>query len=317
MKDLFEREISYLRISVTDLCNLRCRYCMPECGVEKWQHDKTLSFEEIEQIVRCAAELGVKKLRITGGEPLVRRGIAELCRQLKAIDGIEELALTTNGILLADCAQALKQAGVDRVNISLDTLNGEKFGHMTRGGELNRVLAGIAAAKAAGLTPIKLNCVLIGGFNDDEIADFVALTRDEDVEVRFIELMPLGPGAQFPKESFLPCDEVLRRVPELESLHTTSGVARLYRLPDGKGKVGLISPVSCEFCHRCDRLRLTSDGKLKPCLHSDKEIPLRGLENAELLEAITQAIQSKPRRRVELCPGQPTAGGRSMNRIGG
>lgn len=317
MKDQFSRDISYLRISVTDLCNLRCRYCMPACGVEKWERRDILTFEEIETIVRAAAELGVRKLRITGGEPLVRRGVTDLCYTLSSIPGIEELAITTNGLLLERDAQALKDAGVDRVNISIDTLNAEKFYQMTRGGDLKAVLRGIEAAKRVGLAPVKLNCVLIGGFNDDEIGDLVALTRREDIEVRFIELMPLGPGADFPKEAFLPCDTVLERVPDLENLETTSGVARLYRLPGAAGKVGLISPVSCEFCHRCDRLRLTSDGKLKPCLHSDKEIPLRGLEGLELRRAIAAAIQAKPQRHEELKPGTPTAGGRSMNRIGG
>ncbi|MBR1780620.1 MAG: GTP 3',8-cyclase MoaA [Oscillospiraceae bacterium] len=316
MQDGFQRKITYLRVSLTDLCNLRCRYCMPECGVEKFDHDRVLRFEEVEEIVRMAVELGVRKVRLTGGEPLVRRGLPALCAALNAIPGLEELTLTTNAVLLEEQAQALKDAGVRRVNISLDTLNPDKFRDMTRGGDLDRVLRGIAAARAVGMTPIKLNTVLIGGFNDDEIPALVELTRDRDLEVRFIELMPLGPGAAFPPSAFLPCTTVLERVPELREIGS-SGVARLYRLPDGRGKVGLITPVSHDFCAECDRLRLTSDGKLKPCLHSDREIPLRGLHGEALRQTFLQAVALKPERHEELEPGRVSAGGRPMNRIGG
>lgn len=317
MEDNYARSITYLRVSVTDLCNLRCRYCMPECGVDKRDHGDILRFEEIVEIVTAAAELGVRKVRITGGEPLVRPGLPELCRRLSLIPGVEELDLTTNGLLLERDAQALKEAGVCRVNISLDTLKPDRFAEMTRGGDLNQVFRGIEAARRAGLTPIKLNTVLIGGFNDDEISDLVELTRHEDLEVRFIELMPLGPGAEFPAKAFLPCNTVLERVPELRPLEQTCGVARLYQLPGARGRVGLISPVSHDFCSRCDRVRLTSDGKLKPCLHSDKEISLRGLQGAELRKTLAEAVRSKPWSHQPLEPGHPTAGGRSMNRIGG
>lgn len=317
MKDNYARSITYLRVSVTDLCNLRCRYCMPECGVDKREHGDILRFEEIQEIVAAAAELGVRKVRITGGEPLVRPGLPELCRRLSRIPGVEELDLTTNGLLLERDAQALKEAGVCRVNISLDTLKPDRFSEMTRGGDLNQVFRGIEAARRVGLTPIKLNTVLIGGFNDDEISDLVELTQNQDLEVRFIELMPLGPGADFPPQAFLSCDTVLERVPELRPLEQTCGVARLYQLPEARGRVGLISPVSHDFCHCCDRVRLTSDGKLKPCLHSDKEFSLRGLRGAELRETLAEAIRSKPQSHQPLEPGHPTAGGRPMNRIGG
>ena len=225
MTDEFSRSITYLRVSVTDLCNLRCRYCMPACGVAKRGHDDILSFEEIWEIVSAAAKLGVRKVRITGGEPLVRPGLPELCRRISSIPGIEELVVTTNGLLLAEQAEALKNAGVRRVNISLDTLDPEKFSRMTRGGDLDQVLRGIEAAYRVGFAPLKINTVLIGGFNDDEIPELVELTRKYPIEVRFIELMPLGPGADFPKESFLPCSVVPERVPELRPLERSSGVA--------------------------------------------------------------------------------------------
>jgi GTP 3',8-cyclase len=317
MRDDFQREITYLRVSVTDLCNLRCKYCMPAEGVVKRCHEEILRLEEIETIVRAAAELGVRKVRITGGEPLVRPGVVELCQKINAIDGIDEIAITTNGLLLERYAEPLAQAGVKRVNISLDTLRPDRFREITRGGELEQVLWGIAAAEQAGLNPIKINTVLIGGFNDDEVTDLVELTRKRNIEVRFIELMPLGPGAAFPKETFLPCDFVPRQVKELQALDAVSGVARLYQLPDAVGCVGLISPVSCDFCAQCDRIRLTSDGKLKPCLHSDQEIPLRGLTGEALRQALQEGIRRKPQRHDPLKPGAPTAGGRPMNRIGG
>ena len=317
MTDEFSRSITYLRVSVTDLCNLRCRYCMPACGVAKRGHDDILSFEEIWEIVSAAAKLGVRKVRITGGEPLVRPGLPELCRRISRIPGIEELVVTTNGLLLAEQAEALKNAGVRRVNISLDTLDPEKFSCMTRGGDLDQVLRGIEAAYRVGFAPLKINTVLIGGFNDDEIPELVELTRKYPIEVRFIELMPLGPGADFPKESFLPCSVVPEWVPELRPLERSSGVARLYALSGAKGSVGLISPISHDFCAQCDRIRLTSDGKLKPCLHSDKEIYLRGLHGTMLEQSLVDAIRAKPQSHQELVPGHVSAGGRPMNRIGG
>ena len=247
----------------------------------------------------------------------MRPGLPELCRRISSIPGIEELVVTTNGLLLAEQAEALKNAGVRRVNISLDTLDPEKFSRMTRGGDLDQVLRGIEAAYRVGFAPLKINTVLIGGFNDDEIPELVELTRKYPIEVRFIELMPLGPGADFPKESFLPCSVVPERVPELRPLERSSGVARLYALPGAKGRVGLISPISHDFCAQCDRIRLTSDGKLKPCLHSDKEIYLRGLHGTMLEQSLVDAIRAKPQSHQELVPGHVSAGGRPMNRIGG
>ncbi len=314
MKDQFEREISYLRVSITDLCNLRCRYCMPD-GVCRVQHEDILSFAEIAEIVAAAAELGVRKVRITGGEPLVRRGCADLCRMIAQVPGIREIDLTTNGVLLERYAQELKDAGVTRVNISVDSLDPDKYRDITGGGELTAALAGIRAAQAAGLTPVKLNTVLIGGFNDDEIPTFVELTRRSPLELRFIELMPMG--GRFGKEAYLPGDTVLERVPELAPVEHDGGVARLYRLPDGLGRVGLISPLSRHFCSTCNRLRLTSEGNLKPCLHSNQEIPVRGKHGEELRETLRKAIYAKPQMHGVLDAEHPSEAGRTMNTIGG
>ncbi len=315
MKDLYQREITYLRVSVTDLCNLRCRYCMPE-GVCQKSCAEILRFEEIAEIVAAAAQLGVYKVRITGGEPLVRRGIVDLCRMVAEVPGIREVALTTNGLLLPRYAQALRQAGVHRVNISLDTMDAEKYRRITGGGSLQGVLDGIHAAIEAGLTPVKLNVVLIGGFNEDEIADFVALTREHPLEVRFIELMPMG--GDFGREAYLPNRTVLERVPALVPVEGESGsVSRLYRLPEGVGRVGLISPLSHHFCGSCNRLRLTSEGNIKPCLHSNQEIRVRGLHGEELLEALRGSIRRKPVQHGQLDAEHFSEAGRTMNTIGG
>jgi len=317
VKDAYQREISYLRVSLTDRCNLRCVYCMPPEGVEKRSHSQILSLEEIAEIAREAAALGVRKIRLTGGEPLVRRGILSLCRSLRDIPELRELALTTNGLLLPEMAEDLKSAGVDRVNISLDTLDPKKYRQITRGGSLDAALAGIQAAKAAGLTPLKLNCVLIGGFNDGEIAALAALTEREPVEVRFIELMPIGSAAAFGAEAYLPCETVLERLPGLEPVEQDGGVAERFRLPGAKGTVGLIRPLSRCFCARCDRIRLTADGCLKPCLHSREEIPLRGLHGPALRQRLAEAILHKPEQHGELSAQVRSQAARDMNQIGG
>ena len=314
MLDNCGRTIDYLRLSVTDLCNYRCRYCMPPEGVEKRPHGDILSIEELSEIAAAAAACGVKKIRLTGGEPLVRRGLIELVRQLRAIPGVEELCLTTNGSLLPRLARPLREAGLDRLNISLDTLRPDRFAAMTRLGVLQDVQAGIRAAEAAGFHDLKFDTVLIGGFNDDEIGDFVDLSRGHPWEMRFIELMPMGPCAGWDKSCFLPAGTVLDRVPELEPIQA-QGVARRYRLPGAEGTVGLISPVSRDFCGSCRRIRVTADGRLKGCLHSREEIPLRGLHGRELADAIRQGILHKPERHhlTERKSDTP----RNMNQIGG
>jgi len=317
MIDNYNRKINYLRVSVTDKCNLRCRYCMPEEGVQKRNHEEMMTVEETFMAIKSAAELGINKIRITGGEPLVKRGIVNLCKAVADIPGIEEVCITTNGILLTKYAEELKAAGVDRLNISLDTLNPEKFNYITRIGNLQDVLDGLQAAEDAGFENIKINCVLMGGFNDDEIEAFVDLTKHKPIEVRFIELMPIGGGIGFDKNQFVSCDEVLKHVPELESLNKDDGVARLYKIPGAPGRVGLIRPISCEFCEGCNKIRLTADGKIKPCLHSNQEISIKGLMQEEMTEMMRTAILEKPERRETLDADNPSLAGRDMNQIGG
>ena len=314
MLDGCGRTIDYLRLSVTDLCNYRCRYCMPAEGVCKRPHADILSVEELVEIGRAAVKCGVKKIRLTGGEPLVRRGILDICHGLRAIPGLEELCLTTNGSLLPSMAAPLREAGVDRLNISLDTLRPDRFREMTRLGTLSAVLEGIRAAEDAGFTNLKLDTVLIGGFNDDEIGDFLNLTMEHPWEIRFIELMPMGPCAEWEKSRFLSVDSVLQRYTTLQEIDA-QGVARRYRLPGAKGTVGLISPMSHDFCADCRRIRVTADGKLKGCLHSREELPLRGLHGKDLEDAIRRGILQKPQRH-HLAEGASDTP-RTMNQIGG
>ena len=282
--------------------------------MEKGPHGSILTVEELVEIGEAAVKLGVRKIRLTGGEPLVRRGILDICRGLRAIPELKELCLTTNGSLLPELAQPLREAGVDRLNISLDTLKPERFQEITRRGTLDEVMKGIRAAEDAGFQNLKLDTVLMGGVNDDEIGDFLALTMEHPWEVRFIELMPMGPCAAWPKERFLPVTEVLRRFPQLEEIEP-NGVARRYRLPGAMGTVGLITPMSHEFCGECRRIRVTADGRLKGCLHSREEIPLRGLHGNALTAAIQQGILQKPRQHhlTEHASDTP----RTMNQIGG
>lgn len=314
MTDTFGRTVDYLRLSVTDLCNYRCQYCMPAEGVCKREHGDILSVEECVEMVRAAAACGVTKVRLTGGEPLVRRGILDICRGAASVPGIRELCLTTNGALLPELAVPLRQAGVDRLNISLDTLRPDRFRSMTRAGELDQALAGIAAAEKAGFTGLKLNTVLIGGFNDDEMEDFIALTMDKPWELRFIELMPMGPCAGWDKGCFLSSAVILERFPQLEPVEA-QGVAVRYRLPGAKGTVGFISPLSHTFCAQCRRIRITADGKLKSCLHSREEISLRGLHGPELEAAVRRGILQKPEEHHLRSHASDTP--RNMNQIGG
>lgn len=314
MHDQYGRTVDYLRLSVTDLCNYRCQYCMGPEGVKKRSHGDILSVEECAEIGAAATACGVRKIRLTGGEPLVRRGLLDICRGLRALPGLEELCLTTNGSLLPRLARPLREAGVDRLNISLDSLRPDRFAAMTRLGRLEDVLSGIRAAENAGFTNLKLDTVLIGGFNDDEIGDFLGLTMEHPWEVRFIELMPMGPCVKWERSRFLPGEEILKRYPALQQL-PTEGVARRYRLPGGMGTVGLISPISHDFCGECRRIRVTADGKLKGCLHSREEIPLRGLHGAELEAAIRTGIAQKPPRHH--LTDRPSDTPRTMNQIGG
>ena len=317
MIDRLGRNITYLRISVTELCNLRCRYCMPAGGICKKRHEDMLTEDELIQAVEAAASLGITKLRITGGEPLIKKNIVSICRRAASVPGIEELCLTTNGLLLPELAAPLREAGVRRINLSLDTLDPEKYAYITRGGSLEQALAGLQAALDAGFDKIKLNAVLIGGFNDGEIPQLAELTRRFPVDMRFIEMMPMYDGGDFGPEAYLPVSRVLEQLPEARPETADGGVARLYRLPGAQGRIGLISPLSDHFCGRCNRLRLTADGRLKPCLHGPEELSIKGLSLEEMTQRLQQAIRSKPAWHGELTPSRRSQAGRNMNQIGG
>ena len=316
MIDQYGRSIRYLRLSVTDRCNMRCRYCMPEEGVPLKAHGDMLTEDEMILAVRTAARLGVVKLRLTGGEPLVKKNILSICERAAAVDGIRDVCMTTNGTLLPPLAEQLKRAGLRRVNISLDTLNRDKYAAMTRGGDLDMALQGLRTALETGFEKVKINAVLIGGFNDDEIPALAELTRKYPLDLRFIELMPMPGGAVFGDRSYIPADRVLEMLPDAVP-EDTEGVARLYRLPGAPGRIGLISPLSRHFCDTCDRIRLTADGRLKPCLHSAEEISIKGLGEEEMEKRMREAIWSKPRRHGELSEESRSEAARNMNQIGG
>lgn len=317
MIDSHGRNITYLRLSVTERCNLRCRYCMPEEGICKKPHEAMLTEDEMILAVKAAAALGVTKLRITGGEPLVKKNIVSICRRAAQVEGIREVCITTNGTLLGELAQPLRAAGISRLNISLDTLDPEKFAYMTRYGKLEDLFAGLDAALKAGYQKIKLNTVLIGGFNDGEIPALAQLTREYPVDLRFIELMPMYDSGDFGPEAFIPYTTVLDRLPELTADAPDGGVAKLYRLPGAQGDIGLISPVSAHFCGACNRIRLTADGGLKPCLHSADEFSIKGLDYDGILSQFKAAILAKPSWHGELSPENRSHAGRNMNQIGG
>ena len=316
MKDPFGRDITYLRLSVTELCDLRCRYCMPAAGVPKRRHEDMLTEEETVLAVSVAAELGVRKVRLTGGEPLVKRNILSLAERVAAVPGVKELCLTTNGVHLPALAGPLRAAGVKRVNVSLDTLDAAKYAHITRVGRLKDALAGLDAALNAGFERVKINAVLIGGFNDDEIPALADLTRRYPLDVRFIELMPMGAG-DFEKSAYVSGDLVLEKLPELQKEAEDGAVAALYRLPGAQGQVGIIRPLSCQFCDRCDRIRLTADGRIKPCLHQRAEYPLKGLSRDGMKAQFLAAIANKPPCHGELSYAAPSQAHRPMHRIGG
>lgn len=326
MLDSFSREINYLRVSVTDRCNYRCVYCMPAEGVPMNKREDILSLEEILKVVRSAAKIGIKKIRITGGEPLVRKGIVELVQGISQIQQIDDIALTTNGALLPQYAVDLKEAGLKRVNISLDTLKPERFHDVTRVGELKSVWAGIEAAWNVGFEPVKINTVVVKGFNDDEVMDFVKLTKTLPLHIRFIELMPIGVTDRFSKDKFISVKEIrehiINSVPlEPAKLAQGNGPARYYRIPEAVGTVGFISALSNHFCDSCNRLRLTSDGKLRPCLQSPKEVDIRtplrkGASEEELAKIMRETIRIKPEAHNMNLQGWGD-NERTMSQIGG
>ncbi len=324
ISDSFQRPINYLRVSVTDRCNLRCVYCMPEEGIPFIDHAEILSFEEIIRIIKAAAELGITKVRLTGGEPLVRAGLPDLIKLITRIKTIEDIALTTNGILLAEKAAELKAAGLKRVNISLDTLKPERFQSITRCKfELGNVLSGIKAAEAAGLVPVKINTVAMAGVNDDEIIDFARKTITEGWNVRFIELMPFASDGKADSR-FISVTDIKKHLDPLGKMepfkHSAgAGPAKYFRFPGANGSVGFITPVTEHFCFNCNRLRLTSDGKLRPCLLSDNEIDLkqplrRNVSHEDVKKLIEQAIKMKPLRH-HITEQQPVK--RPMRQVGG
>ncbi len=313
MFDQYERDINYLRVSVTDRCNLRCTYCMPKEGLSRIGHDDILRYEEIHRIIRVAAGLGITKVRITGGEPLVRRGVAEFIASLRAIPELKDVSLTTNGILLDGCAENLFAAGIRRINISLDSLDAEKYARITRGGDIRAVLRGIRKVRETGFSPIKINIVAIKGFNDDEVLDFARLTLENPYQIRFIELMPLGHAGIENNGRYLSNAIIRERIETLGRLEPvdgrgngSDGPARIYRLTGGAGEIGFISPVSRHFCRTCNRLRLTADGHLRACLLSDDETDLKGplregCADGEINELIRGAISRKPERHEIAC----------------
>ena len=286
---------------------------MPESGVKSLCHSDILSIEEIIEIVKIASKNGIKKIRLTGGEPLVRRGFINLCKQISKIDEIEDIAITTNGVYLKEMADELFENKVRRINFSLDTLIKEKYNDITRRNDFDKTMESLFYAIKKGFK-VKINVVLIGGFNDDEIEDFVNLANKYDLEVRFIELMQIGETANWSKDKFVSNKIVLEKVPELE-FDGVSGVAKIYKIKGQKGRIGLISPISCSFCEDCNRIRLTSDGKLKPCLHSKDEINLKGLSGEELEEVFKRGIYEKPEKH-HLEDGKSESA-RDMNKIGG
>lgn len=307
--DRFDRSIDYLRVSITDRCNLRCGYCMPEEGVPLRRHEEILTYEQIVRLVRVATEIGITKVRLTGGEPLVRRGVVDLVRELVQLPGIEELAMTTNGTFLGEQAAALAEAGLSRVNVSLDTLKQDRFRTITGRGKLAGVLNGIRAAQEAGLMPVKINMVVLRALNDDEVVEFARRTLTDSWHVRFIEIMPVGSGAICGDELFVPASETQHKIEEalgpLEPACVTgNGPARYHRLYGATGTIGFISPLSTHFCGLCNRLRLTADGRLLSCLLSavsdDDEIDLRtplsqGLPDDHLRDLLLQGIAAKPK----------------------
>jgi cyclic pyranopterin phosphate synthase len=327
LKDLFGRKIEYLRLSVTDRCNLRCLYCMPDEGVESVGHDRILSYEEMERIAAAAVRLGIRKIRVTGGEPLIRRGLVDFIRSLAQLPGSPEITLTTNGLLLGEYAGQLKEAGLARVNVSLDTLRPERFEQLTRRGGLQQVLDGLEAAREVGLAPIKVNMVPLKGFNDDEIVDFARLSLERRCDVRFIEFMPVRDDLGFTAEKRVNEETILaqlRQIGELLPVENVSldGPARMYRYADGKGRLGVITAVSRHFCGECNRIRLTADGRLRPCLMSDDEVDLLSalrdneIDDGKLEEILVTAAMGKPSGH-HLDQGEAPLRRRTMKDIGG
>lgn len=326
MTDGFGRRIEYLRISVTDKCNLRCVYCMPEEGLPWLRREQLLRYEEIAEVVRAMAELGLKRIRITGGEPLVRRDLATLVRLIRRVPQIEDVALSTNAVLLEEQAEELRRAGVDRLNVSLDSLRPERVDAISRRpGSAAAVFRGLEAAERAGFAPIKVNCVVMRGRNDDEVADFAAITRERPWHVRFIEVMPTGENLGVSAGEYVSSDEILARVGEIGALRPVAGPggngpARYFAFDGAPGTVGVITPMSHNYCERCNRMRLTADGQLRPCLFGHLQTDLRGpLRRGEPLEPlIRHTLAVKPERHWLVQGSDAGSGGLlALSQVGG
>lgn len=317
MIDQFGRTVPYLRISVTDKCNLRCVYCMPLEGLPWLKREEILSYEEIAQVVRTMVGMGLQRVRITGGEPLVRRDLADLVRMIAANPEIEDLSLSTNAVLLAEQAEELKEAGVQRLNISLDSLQADRVDAISRRpGSFSKIMEGLDAAERVGFAPLKINVVLIGGQNDDEVEDFARITRERPWHVRFIELMPTGANLDLSASSFVSCADALRRVRALDDLEPVdgpfgNGPATYYQFPGAPGTVGVITPMSHNYCDRCNRMRLTASGELRPCLFGDIQTNLRDPLRAgeDLRPFIEETLRIKPKRHYLIQGSDEGSGG--------
>lgn len=319
MEDRYGRKIEYLRVSVTQKCNLKCIYCDPEGENCKEGMEKNLSAAQIESIVKSMAKIGIKKVRITGGEPLVRSDIVEIVKRVSSIKEIEDISMTTNGINLHRYARKLKEAGLKRLNISLDSLKEDKFKMITGGGTLKKTLDGIDSALEVGLSPIKINTVLIKGVNDDEIDDFIDLARQRPVEVRFIELMPIGDFGEKNSDKIVFNSDVIKKRPHLKYLEKSDkgAPAQYYAIEGHLGKVGFISPMSHKFCSECNRIRLTSDGKIRPCLGDNGEVDITealSRDPEHLDRFIEDTVYNKPKGHHF---GEDYSSSRKMSRIGG
>jgi cyclic pyranopterin phosphate synthase len=326
MRDAFGRRIEYLRISVTDKCNLRCVYCMPREGLAWLKREDLLRYEEIAEIVRVMARMGLRRLRITGGEPTVRRDLPALVRMLAAIPGIEDIALSTNAVLLAPLAEELRAAGVNRVNISLDSLRPDRVDAIARRpGSYPKIMDGLAAAERVGFTPIKINVVVMRGRNDDELEDFARITLERPWHVRLIEVMPVGANLEVSAREFVSAFEMLERIRRIGELVPIvgpegNGPATYFQYPGAPGTVGVITPMSHNYCERCNRMRLTADGQLRPCLFGDLQTnlrdPLRRGEDIEPL--IRHTLQIKPERHYLIQGSSAGSGGLlALSQVGG
>ena len=326
--DGFGRTIDYLRISITDHCNLKCYYCAPFSGRSHLERSEILTYEEMLSVAKAAATIGITKVRITGGEPLVRNGVIEFCRMLSGIHGLKSLALTTNGIYLAEMAEPLFKAGVRRINISLDTLRPERFEKITGYDWLPRVLAGIKRAEEIGMHPVKINTVVMGGINDDEIEELASITLTKPYHVRFIELMPTNSTAYGGYETlFVPVEEFMKKIHRMDGVQIepatdSYGPARLCKLPGAVGKIGFIAPITWHFCGSCNRLRMTADGKIKTCLFSQEEIDIKaalrsGAAQNDIIDIFRLSVAEKPAGHQLNEKGRQNACGRTMRAIGG